>query len=150
MPTTAPRSAVASVLVAAALGGFAGGAVLANSVGGADQAPAAGPTSPPSSPSPSTPAAGITLAAEPAAVAAGTEVRLTGSLEPPAGGVNLQVQRSLDGGEGSDFPVTTRTADDGTFSVSVNSSRPGENRFRVVGTVAGEELVSSEAVVAIG
>ena len=149
MPSRASRPAVAAVLVTAAAVGFAGGAVAGQQVGViADPEVAA--TAEPTPTAEATPEAGISLNADPASASANQDVRLEGNLEPAMGGVSLQVQRSLDGGDWQEFPVTTTSREDGTFGVTVRTGRSGVNRFRVVGTVEGEPMTSNEAPVSIG
>ncbi|MGH8827247.1 MAG: hypothetical protein ACRDVZ_06515, partial [Jiangellaceae bacterium] len=80
----------------------------------------------------SAPATGLALTAAQPAVASGERIDLTGSITPAEPGVTLQIQRSVDGSDWEDFPVTADTNDAGTFSTYVQSSRKGENRFRVV------------------
>jgi hypothetical protein len=135
--------------VTAAVFGFAGGAVVGQQVGAlADPDVAA--TAAPSPTEEATPGAGISLTADPASASANQDVRLEGNLEPATGGVSLQVQRSLDGGDWQEFPVTTTSREDGTFGVTVRTGRSGENRFRVVGTVDGAPMASNEVPVSIG
>jgi hypothetical protein len=149
MASRASRPAVAAVLVTAAAFGFAGGAVVGQGVGAlADPEVAA--TGEPTPTEEATPEAGISLKAEPASASANQDVRLEGNLAPAVGGVALQVERSLDGGDWQEFPVTTTSREDGTFGVTVRTSRSGENRFRVVGTVDGAPTASNEVPVSIG
>lgn len=152
MPRGASRGAAAAVLVAAAAVGFGGGAMIATGeVGGtASPGPAASRTPEPTGSPTDEAATAISLSAEPTSVGANETVRLTGRLEPPAGGVSLQVQRSLDGGDWSDFPVTATTREDGSIDITVESGRAGENRFRLTGQVNGQEVVSDEVAVTIG
>jgi hypothetical protein len=149
MPSRASRPAVAAVLVTAAVFGFAGGAVVRQQVGALAD-PEAAATAAPVPTEDATPDPGISLAADPASASANQDVRLEGSLEPALGGVDLQVERSLDGGDWQEFPVTTTSREDGTFGVTVRTSRSGENRFRVVGTVDGAPMASNEVPVSIG
>lgn len=144
-----PATAVA-VLVAALVLGFGGG-VIAGRVGelwAGDGTPSAPATS--AIPTETAPASSISLTAEQTSVSPNDQIDMVGQLEPPQGGVELVVERSLDGGDWSAFPdaddpVTVTTDDDGSFSTYVVTGRTGQNQFRVVGEV-GEELLASEPV----
>jgi hypothetical protein len=149
MPSRASRPAVAAVLVTAAAFGFAGGAVVAQQIGALVD-PEVAATGEPTPTEEATPKAGISLSADPGSATTNQDVRLEGSLAPAVGGVALQVERSLDGGDWQEFPVTTTSREDGTFGVTVRTSRSGENRFRVVGTVEGAPMASNEVPVSIG
>jgi hypothetical protein len=149
MPSRASRPAVAVVLVTAAVFGFAGGAVVGQGLGALAD-PQVATTGEPTPTDEATPEAGISLTADPASASANQDVRLEGSLAPAVGGIALQVERSLDGGDWQEFPVTTTSREDGTFGVTVRTSRSGENRFRVVGAVEGEPMTSNEVPVSIG
>ncbi|MGN6522627.1 MAG: hypothetical protein ACTHMZ_05420 [Actinomycetes bacterium] len=107
---------------------------------------ASGPTgattsaSPTASPSASTtptpsPSGPISLSVDPATVSPGQRARLSGSAPGQAGG-SLQVQRLTDG-QWRDFPVTASVGDDGSFSVSIATSRRGDSQFRVVDPTSG-------------
>jgi hypothetical protein len=145
------RAVVLGVLLAAAVIGFLGGALTGEIRSGGrliglGAGPAATQTTP--SASPSAADTGLTLESSVGSVAANGEIRLSGRIQPPAG-VTLQVQRRLDGGDWSDFPVTTRSRDDGTYSTVVRSGRKGVNDFRVVTEVGGEQVVSPSVTVTI-
>lgn len=154
MSTRASRGAAAAILVAAAVVGFGGGAVAGSALGSEDPAQGSGSSASPSasqSPSDTPASAAITLSAAKTAFAANEKIDLTGLLEPAAGGVELKVERSLNGSDWDSFPdpdgqITATTKDDGTFSTYVQTSREGENQFRVVGQV-GEDFIESEPVV---
>ncbi|HSK27234.1 MAG TPA: hypothetical protein VK894_10040 [Jiangellales bacterium] len=148
MPSHASRPAAVAVLLAAAVIGFGGGAVLGQQVGGSGEAESAATAAPDAADV--APEPGISLVAEPASASANQDVRLDGTVVPAVGGVSLQVERSLDGGDWQEFPVTTTTRDDGTFGVTVRTGRSGENRFRVVGEVEGQPMSSNEVPVVIG
>lgn len=135
-------------MTAAALG-FGGGAVVGQQLGALVD-PQVAATAEPTPTEEAAPEPGIDLSADPASASANQDVRLEGSLEPAVGGVSLQVERSLDGGDWQEFPVTTTSREDGTFGVTVRTSRSGENRFRVVGTVDGSPMASNEVPVSIG
>jgi hypothetical protein len=145
-----PRSVVAILLTAAAVG-FGGGAYAGNAGDDAGNAPATTAT-PSGSPSASaTPTSTITLTAAQSAVAASERIDMTGRLQPPVAGVELTVERSLNGSgwdtfPDADDPVTVTTDDNGEFSTYVQTGRSGENQFRVVGQV-GDAFLESEPVV---
>lgn len=155
MSAHASPGAAAAVLLAALILGFGAGAFAGNLSAGPDaaaNAPPATATSP--SPTPTTPASSINLTAEKASVSPNEQIQMSGTLEPAEAGVDLIVERSLDGGEWGPFPdaddpVTVTTEDDGTFSTWVVTSRTGENRFRLVGEVAGKQLESEPVTVTI-
>ncbi|MFW6091453.1 MAG: hypothetical protein ACODAF_06210, partial [Actinomycetota bacterium] len=57
-------------------------------------------------------------------------------------------------GEWQSFPddsgqITTQTREDGGFSTWVQTSRQGENGWRLVGTIDDEEITSEVATVTI-
>jgi hypothetical protein len=155
MSTHASPGTATAVLVAALVLGFGGGAVAGN-LTDPTNAEAASPSAGPSStgPTETTPASSISLSAEQNNVSPNERINMNGQLEPAAGGVELIVQRSLDGGKwgvfpDADDPVTVTTADDGSFSTWVVTGRTGENRFRVVGDVGDETLESEQVTVTI-
>ncbi len=92
-----------------------------------------------------TPDTGITLSAGQTQVSAMGQIDLTGTY-PQGEGAILQVQRFEDGAW-ADFPVTVSVGDR-TFATYVMTSRPGENKFRVVDTDKGTE--SNEVTVTVG
>ncbi|HEY9410403.1 MAG TPA: hypothetical protein VIP77_12545 [Jiangellaceae bacterium] len=152
----ASGGAFAACLITAAIVGFAGGAFLGTQAGAgeSDNASSNDPTSTVSEPDGTTPSApaeetpstasGLTLEAAQKQVAASERIDLTGTLEPAAEGVELQVQRSIDGGDWQDFPVTATTNADGSFSTWITTGQAGENSFRVVR--ADDDAVASEPV----
>jgi hypothetical protein len=147
-----PRSVVAILLTAAAAG-FGGGAYAGNVGDDAGNAPTTATTATASgSPSESaTPTSTITLTAAQSSVAASERIDMTGRLQPPVAGVELTVERSLNGSDWDTFPdaddpVTVTTDDNGEFSTYVQTGRSGENQFRVVGQV-GDAFLESEPVV---
>ncbi|WP_372727331.1 hypothetical protein [Nocardioides sp.] len=87
----------------------------------------------------------ISLSASQTAVSAMEQIDLTG-VYPRGEGAVLQVQRFTDGAW-RDFPVTVSVSDE-TFATYVQTSQPGQNRFRVVDTDSG--LTSNEVRVTIG
>ncbi len=153
MSTRASRGAAAAILVTAAVVGFGGGVIAGSAVGSEDpgnenSASTSASQSPSDTPQP---AAAITLSSAKTAFATNEKIDLTGALEPAAGGVELKVERSLNGSDWDSFPdpddqVTATTKDDGTFSTYVQTGREGENQFRVVGLV-GEDFIESEPIV---
>lgn len=145
------------IVAAAAIIGIVGGGLI-GAGSGSDQ-PVAGstPTST-SSPEPtasasdspeSTSGNALTIEANETEVSADSRVDFTGQLEPPIGGVELQVERSIDGGEWEDFPVTVTTQDDGSFSTWIASGRVGENEFRLTGQADGSEVESNTVTVMV-
>jgi hypothetical protein len=165
MSRGASGGALAAFLIIGAILGFAGGAYL-GSQSGADanetnsattpvgQVPGAVPPSDGSQPSDaaSEPAGdgAVALTAGKTSVGAGERIDLTGSVNPAEEGVQLQVQRSLDGGDWQDFPVSPMTTKaDGTFSTWVQTSQAGDNSFRVV-RVDDPSVASEPVVVTIG
>ena len=152
MSSNASPKAVVAVLLIAAAAGFGGGAFTAKSGSDPDSPTTATttPATPNGSPS-ATPTSTITLTAAQSSVAASERIDMTGQLQPPAAGVELTVERSLNGSDWDTFPdasnpVTVTTDDNGEFSTYVQTRRSGENRFRVVGQV-GDEFLESEPVV---
>jgi putative peptidoglycan lipid II flippase len=96
----------------------------------------------------------VSLTADPASVAASQRITLSGAIEPAREGVVLRVERRLSGGDWTGFPdsnnpVTTTTQDDGEFSTWVQTGRAGENEWRLVGEIDGEQVVSSTATVTV-
>jgi hypothetical protein len=156
MSTRASRGAAAATLIAAAVVGFGGGALTGTAAGGEDPSSDTSPPSSTQSPSDTPdPAGAISLSAAKATFAANEKIDLTGALDPAAGGVELKVERSLNGSDWDSFPdagnqVTVTTKDDGTFSTYVQTGREGENQFRVVGQVGENFLESEPVVVTIG
>jgi hypothetical protein len=150
MSTYASPVTATAVFVAAVVLGFGGGAIAGNLgelTDAAGNPPVASATA---TPTETTPASSISLSAEQSSVSPNEKIDLTGTVQPAVGGVELIVERSLDGGEWGAFPdaadpVTVTTDDDGTFSTYVVTGRNGENQFRLVGQV-GDELLESEPV----
>ncbi|HJU97124.1 MAG TPA: hypothetical protein VJ644_04030 [Jiangellaceae bacterium] len=145
-----PRSVVATLVAAAAVG-FGGGAFAGNSISDAGTPTTVATTPAPTPTESATPASTITLTADQSSVAASERIDMSGRLQPPVAGVELTVERSLNGSEwatfpDSDDPVTVTTDDNGEFRTYVQTSRSGENQFRVVGQV-GDAFLESEPVV---
>lgn len=155
MSSRASAGAAAAALIAAAVVGVGGGAILGNLGAEPEAAAGDGTASQAAAAETPTPAASITLRAARTTVAANERIDLTGALEPAAGGIELKVERSLDGSQWDSFPdaddqVTVTTTDDGTFSTYVVTGRSGENQFRLVGQVGGEFLESAPVTVTVG
>ncbi|HET6918604.1 MAG TPA: hypothetical protein VFI46_03960 [Jiangellaceae bacterium] len=155
MSTRASPVTATAVLVAALVFGFGGGAIVGSLGGGTGAAASPPTTSSSAAPTETPPANSISLSAEQTSVSPSEQIDMTGQLEPPVGGVELIVERSLDGGEwgafpDADDPVTVTTDDNGTFSTYVVTGRTGQNRFRVVGQVGDEPLESEPVTVTIG
>jgi hypothetical protein len=155
MSTRASPGAATAVLIAALVLGFGGGAVVGTLAGQTDAtaSPSVAPTN--ATPTETAAASSVRLTAEQTSVSPNEQIDMAGQLEPPAAGVELIVERSLDGGEWGPFPdaddpVTVTTQDDGTFSTWVVTGRTGENQFRVVGQVGDELLESDPVTVTIG
>ncbi len=147
-------------LIAAAVVGFGGGAVIASNGGDENDpqsvstdTPAGGETPDPTA-SAETQASegGITLQSPLTAAAPGQEIPLTGSIEPAAGDVILTVQRDL--GDGwqtyGNTPVTATTRADGSFQTTIAPTRTGAAQFRVIGQVGGLEATSNPVPITIG
>ncbi|GAA1914444.1 hypothetical protein [Nocardioides hwasunensis] len=91
------------------------------------------------------PAAGIALTAAQQTVSPMQQIDLTGTYAGAEGAI-LQVQR-FENEQWSDFPVTMSVSG-GTFATYVQTSRAGENKFRVVDT--DSDAVSNEVTVTVG
>lgn len=153
MSSRASPGTTTAVVIAAAVFGFGGGAVAGNLDDTSADGPPAAPTTA-SSPAPTTPASSVSLTAEQTSVSANDRINMAGTLDPAVGGVELIVERSLDGGKWSAFPdatnpVTVTTGDDGSFSTYVVTGRTGQNQFRVVGQVGEQRLESQPVTVTI-
>ena len=106
---------------------------------------AASPTVEPVDPSSSATSTEIVLSASQQSVSAMQQIDLTGTYATGEGAI-LQVQRFEDGAW-EDFPVTMSVSNQ-TFATYVQTSRPGENKFRVIDT--DKDLFSNEVVVTVG
>jgi hypothetical protein len=169
MSSRASGGALAASLITAAIIGFAGGAYFGtqadgsananaappssgtdgpSSTGGPDASPPSGQTGSPGATGQPTDG-GLTLTAQETSVAASDRINLSGTLSPPEAGVEIRIQRSIDGSAWEDFPVTMTTRDDGTFSGWIQSQRTGVNSIRVVRGDA-TTVVSNAVEVTIG
>jgi hypothetical protein len=107
---------------------------------------AASPTAEPVDPSSgTTTSTDIVLSAGQPSVAAMEQIDLTGTYATGEGAI-LQVQRFEDGAW-EDFPVTMSVSNQ-TFATYVQTSKPGENKFRVIDT--DKDLFSNEVIVTVG
>jgi hypothetical protein len=165
---------LAMVIVAAVVGGFLALGALAASrvlgVGGSDSgagatagasmylpepeatavpessdAPSSDEPSGPSSSAPAKPANPIRLAAAPRSVGSFERINLTGTY-PGGNGAILQVQRKEDG-RWVEFSVTAGVNGE-SFATYVQTSRVGENRFRMLDT--DSKKVSNAVTVTVG
>lgn len=96
----------------------------------------------------------VSLTADPTSVAASQRITLTGSIEPALEGVVLRVERRLEGEDWTGFPdannpVTAQTRGGGEFSTWVQTGRTGENEWRMVTEIDGEEVVSDAVTVTV-
>jgi hypothetical protein len=106
---------------------------------------AASPTVEPGDPSGTAASTEIVLTAGQESVSAMQQIDLTGTYATGEGAI-LQVQR-FEAGVWEDFPVTMSVSNQ-TFSTYVQTSRAGENKFRVIDT--DKNLFSNEVVVTVG
>jgi len=158
--STASQSTLVSSLVAAAIVGFLGGAMIAGGGGEEPASAAPGPSTSSSAPAvaPSTTTAAptastVTLQTDTPAVPPGGRINLTGAIDPAVGGVTLNVQRRLPEGDWENFgnnPVVVTTKGDGTFSTYVQTGRTGTIDWRVAGNIDGTDVVSDVVTVTIG
>lgn len=168
MSSRASGGALAASLITAAIVGFGGGAYFGSQSGGDTPSDTETTTGDSTTPVGETPAGETppateteapagdgtpTLAAGQTAVAANERIDLTGTIDPPAEGVVLNIQRSVDGGDWEDFPepgapLTTTTNADGAFSTYVTTGRSGTNAFRVV-RADDDSVVSNEVQVTV-
>jgi len=88
----------------------------------------------------------IMLSASPKSAGSFQRVNLTGSY-PGHEGTTLQVQRSIEGGAWSDFPVTA-TVTSGRFATYVQTAMVGTNHFRMQDLATG--TTSNTVTVTIG
>lgn len=164
MSNRASGGALAACLITAAIVGFAGGGYFGSQADGntpttsettgdsttpVGETPAGGETPPATE----TPAGdGIpTLSADPTQVAPSGDINFAVTIEPAEEGVELQIQRSVDGGEWENFPNVSLIVTDanGAGTSRVNSQREGVNSFRVV-RVDDDSVVSNAVDVTIG
>jgi len=73
-----------------------------------------------------------TLNAASSEISPGEKLRLDGAFPELGKGALLQVQVKDKGGDWDDFPVTTRTGDDGKFSTVIYTTRTGERQIRML------------------
>lgn len=106
---------------------------------------AASPTVEPADPSGTAAGTEIVLSAGQQSVSAMQQIDLTGTYATGEGAI-LKVQRFEDGAW-EDFPVTMSVSNQ-TFATYVQTSRAGENKFRVIDT--DKDLFSNEVVVTVG
>lgn len=104
-----------------------------------------GPPPPSETPTSEAPEEEISLSSAQTQVGPMERIDLTG-VYPGGEGAILQVQQ-FEGGGWNDFPVTASVSNE-TFSTYIQTSQPGENRFRVVDT--DSDLASNEVTVTIG
>lgn len=133
--------AVVGLAIGAVLG--LGGAALINATGMKDVSITAPPapsstatsTKPTSTPSASPSATAEpepTLTTETTDIAPGEKLRLTGAFPELGKGATLQVQVKDAGGVWDDFPVTTKTSDDGEYATLIYTTRTGERQVRML------------------
>lgn len=127
-----------------------GGTALIDATGMNDIQPRATPTAtatatrtPKSTPSP-TPTATATPAIPPptleaasTSIAPGEKLRLTGAFPELGDGATIQVQVKDPGSDWDDFPVKTRTREDGEFTTVIFTTRTGERQFRLYNEETG-------------
>lgn len=156
---------LAAFLIFAAIVGFSGGAYLGTQTGDADPAVATSDetgTVPPADESggndggdeeptedPTEPADGeLTFSLAKDSAAPNEQIDYSAQLSSGEEGVTLQVQRSIDGSDWEDFPITRETNENGEVSGYLQTGRSGENSFRVV-RADDDSVVSEPAVVTI-
>ncbi|NEE01618.1 hypothetical protein [Phytoactinopolyspora halotolerans] len=169
MSKRASGGTLSAFLILAAIVGFAVGAYLGTQSGD-DAEPSAASTDPPGTDTPdgdSTGApsdgdeqdedgedepsggSGASLELSQSTAGANATIEYTLTLDSGEAGVLMQMQRNVDGAGWENFPIDARETDDnGQISGNVQSSRPGQNAFRMIG-VNDDSIVSSEAVVTI-
>src|SRR5690625_505520 len=92
----------------------------------------------------------LSLSTQQDSVGASDRIDIAGTINPAKEGVSVQLQRSVDGSEFEDFPVDPWETDaDGEFGGYVQSSRSGENEFRVV-LIDNPDVTSEPVAVTIG
>lgn len=163
---------LAAFLIIAAIVGFAGGAYLGTQSGdddpgssavaddGADSDGNAGDTGgdPPDADDPETDTedetenGALTFSLSESAASANSRIDYSGQLDSGESGVEVRLQRSIDGGDWQNFPenspIVRETGEDGSFSGYLQTQRSGENSFRVVRT-DDDSVASEPAVVTI-
>lgn len=164
MSSRASGGALAACLIIAAIVGFGGGAYIGSQSGGgspSDSESTSGDSTTPvgdtpageTPPATETPAGdgAITLSADPTQVGPSEDINFAVTMDPPEEGVELIIQRSVDGGEWEAFPNVSPIVTDanGAGTSRVNSQREGVNSFRVV-RADDESVVSNAVDVTIG
>lgn len=129
---------LAAWMIIAAIVGFAGGA-FAGTQSDNDNPPRTEPNSSTTTPA-NTPKAtkkpdpGLELTADKPSVGAMDEITFSGKVTPAQAGVQLRLERNVEGAGWEPFPnISTWTTDDkGAFSSTAASGQTGQNKFRVV------------------
>lgn len=165
MSSRASGGALAACLIIAAIAGFGGGAYFGSQADGStpsgsetsgtDGTTPVGETpgdgeSPAESETPAGDGA-LTLTAGQTEVSSGGQIDLSGAIDPPEEGVQLRLERSVDGGEWETFPLNNQpvTNADGTFSTYASTGQEGTNTFRLV-REDDDTVVSNEVQVTVG
>lgn len=165
MSSRASGGALAACLITAAIVGFAGGGYFGSQSGG--DSPSASETAAPDDTTPvgETPADGetpaetdtpsgdgaLTLTAGQTSISPGGQIDFSGAIEPAEEGVQLRLERSVDGGDWETFPLNNQpvTNADGAFSTYASTSQTGTNAFRIV-REDDDSVVSNEVQVTVG
>ncbi|WP_116952633.1 hypothetical protein [Jiangella endophytica] len=165
MSSRASGGALAACLITAAIVGFAGGGYFGSQSGG--DSPSASETSGTDNTTPvgGTPDGGetpaeteapagdgaLTLSAGQTEISPGGRIDFTGAVDPPEEGVQLRLERSVDGGDWETFPLNNQpvTNADGAFSTYASTSQNGTNSFRLV-REDDDSVVSNEVQVTVG
>lgn len=165
MSNRASGGALATCLIIAAIVGFGGGAYFGSQSDGSTPSDTA-TTGDSTTPVGETPAGGetpaatettpagdgtLTLSAQQTEISSGGRIDFTGTVDPPEEGVQLRLERSVDGGDWETFPLNNQptTNADGTFSTYASTSQTGTNSFRLV-LESDDSVVSNEVQVAVG
>ncbi|TDE11841.1 hypothetical protein [Jiangella asiatica] len=155
MPTEATRRAFAACLAAAAVVGFAGGAVIGSQGGDAapDGSSRTGAPDDASTGGEEPPDSGITLAADPTTLPPRGIVTFSGTIAPAEAGIQVKLQHRVGEGEWTDFPnadtpIAPVSRADGTFGGFVSPEQLGPNSYRVV-QVDDESRVSNEVEITV-
>ncbi|TDD67168.1 hypothetical protein E1262_19720 [Jiangella aurantiaca] len=165
MSSRASGGALAACLITAAIVGFAGGGYFGSQSGGDSPSASESPAPDDTTPVGETPGDGetpgetetpagdgaLTLSAAQTEVSPGGQIDFTGAIDPPEEGVQLRLERSVDGGDWETFPLNNQpvTGADGTFSTYASTSQSGTNAFRLV-REDDDSVVSNEVQVAVG
>lgn len=164
MSSRASGGALAACLITAAIVGFAGGGYFGSqSDGGSpsasetnapdDTTPVGetpGGETPPETEAPAGDGA-LTLSAGQDSIAPGGQIDFTGTIDPPEEGIQLRLERSIDGGDWETFPLNNQpvTNADGAFSTYASTGQTGTNTFRLV-REDDDSVVSNEVQVTVG